>query len=188
MISSKTYINWIRDLTEANLYMIAVGYNPDEKKRILKQGGFDIDNPIIDIPFFSEYFSRIVEKYIGNSFKVRLIDTKYSFLPDFFPRSNSDVILMKKYLDKISWQKKKYFGEFTIDNLQGFLTVFINYSLNHNYQDILLTSFEKDVVIQISHHGDIWITSASKDLIKQIGNKLDKEGATVIYGNSWKTV
>lgn len=185
MISTKTYIKWIRDLTESNLYMIAVVYNPTEKKRIIKQKNFDIDNPIVDVELFSKTLSRTVNKCIGETFKVRLVDHKYSFLPNFFPRSNPDVILMKNYLDKISWQKKKYYGEFKIDNLQEFLIVFINYPLNHNYQDILLLPIEKDVVIQISHHGDIWITSTSKNLLKQIGDKLDKAGATIIYGNSW---
>lgn len=188
MITTKTYINWIRELTEANLYMIAVGYNPGEKKRITKQKSFDIDNPILDATLFAKVFSKTVEKFIGNTFKVRLIDIKYSFLPKFFPRKNPDVILMKNYLDKISWQKKKYFGGFKIFNLQEFLMVFINYSLNYNYQDILLFSLQKEAVIQISHHGDIWITSSTKDLLEQVGDKLDKEGATIIYGNTFLTV
>ena len=163
---------------------MAVGYNPREKTRIIKQQGFNDENPIIDTELFSKILTEIIERYIGNKFKVRLIDTNFSFLPKLFPKENSDIVLMKAYLDKISWQKEKYFGEFDINNINEFLRLFLHYSLKYNYQDILLFSVEKDYVIQISHHGEMWITSTSKDLLKQIADKLDKKGATVIYSNN----
>lgn len=188
MIPKSKYLKWIRDQIETDLELIAVGYNPKEKIRIVQQQGFDLENPITDIKLFSKIFSEIIEKNIGNKFEVRLIDTNYSFLPKFFPKENPDVIIIKNYLNKISWKNKKFFGAFIIINILDFFEVFINYSLNYSYQDILLFSVEKDFVIQISHHGDIWLSSTSKSLLKHIGDKLDKKGATVIYGNIFKTV
>ena len=186
MISSKKYIDWIRDIIETDLSLIAIGYNPSNKKHIIEQEKFDMENPIIETKLFSKILSKILEEYVGKKYKVRLIDTKYSFLPKFFPKSNPDVILMKSYLDKISWKRKKYFGVFTIKDIFEFFKIFINYSLNYSYQDILLFSLEKDIIIQISHYGELWLSSPSKEMLNNIGKELDKEGATIIY--SYKKV
>ncbi|MDR3628066.1 MAG: hypothetical protein P4L45_14580 [Ignavibacteriaceae bacterium] len=184
MISSSKYVKWIRGQIETDLHSIGIGYNPAEKKRIIKQGFFDMENPITDISYFTKIFSRAANKYIGNEYKVRLINTKCSFIPKFFPQKSPDVLLMKKYLNKAAWNKKKYFGVFKIDDISEFFMIFLNYSVNYSYQDIILFPAEKDFVIQISHHGEIWLASPSIDSLKLIGNELDKEGATVIKGNT----
>lgn len=188
MIHSEKYVKWIREQIESDLNMISIGYNPVEKERILRQSYFDMENQITDISFFSKLFSQVADKYIGNEYKVRLIDTKYSFLPKFIPQENPDILLIKNYLNKIVWKHKKYFGEFIIENILEFFEIFLNYPVKYNYQDILLFPIEKDYVIQISHHGAIWLSSSSKDSLKVIGNELDKEGATVIFGNDFYTV
>jgi hypothetical protein len=36
-----------------------------------------------------------MERYVGEKYRVRLIDKKYSFLPAFFPQKNTDVTLIK---------------------------------------------------------------------------------------------
>jgi hypothetical protein len=187
MISEEKYLKWIQDDFETDLNLMAVGYNPVEKKRIVRQGGFDDENPITDIKSFSTILSKVAEKHIGKKFKVRLKNINYSFLPDFL-LENDDALSIKNFLNNIPWNQRKYFGEFNIDNLQGFLQVFTNYPLNYGYQDIILFSLEKDFVIQISHHGDFWLTSSSKDLLEMIGKELENEGATVIYGDGWQKV
>ena len=187
MISEEKYLKWIQDDIETDLNLMAVGYNPVEKKRIVRQGGFDDENPITDIKLFSKILSRIIEENIGKKFKVRLMNINYSFLPDFL-LENDNTSLIKDFLNKISWNRKKYFGKFHINNLQEFLKIFTNYPLNYGYQDIILFSLEKDFVIQISHHGDFWLTSSSKNLLEMIGKELDKKRATVIFGESWQKV
>jgi hypothetical protein len=180
MISSSKYVKWIRDQIETDLNLIGIGFNPVEKERIIQQGHFDMENPITDISSFSKMFSQVADKYIGNEYKVRLIDTKCSFIPKVFPQKSPDVLKMKIYLNKAAWNKKKFFGVFKINNLLEFLEIFLNYPLNYSYQDIILFPMEKDCVIHISHHGEIWLSSTSKDLLNVIGNEMDKQGATVI--------
>lgn len=185
MISSKKYLKWIHDNSETNLNLIAVGFNPIEKRRIVQQGGFDLENPISDTKLFSKILSKIIEEHIGNEFNVRLVNKSHSFLHPDLLKENENNKQMRKFLSVVSWEGKKYFGEFTINNIKEFLGLFISYPIDLNYQDIILFSIQNDFVIQISHHGDIWLTSTSKYLLEIIGKKLDSEGATVIYGNTW---
>ena len=173
-------INWLDDNKSIHDYkMIAITYNPSMKGKILSQGYFDIENLPIDISIFGTMLRSILPKYISNIYTVRLFCEKYSWLPKFIRKKDETAVKIEEYLNTFKW-KRKYYGSYNISNIQEFYTIFYDYPVRYSYQDILLSSDDQKIIIDISHHGDIWIISDDIKLIEKLAQDFNSEGATVI--------
>ena len=179
MITLERYKKWALHDYDQSLNMIAVDYEPEIKEKYIKESGFGINCKISDKRIFTRILSKTISVFIGKAFMVRLENEEFSWLPEWLKEEFDDYTEIEKYLINTKWVNNELFGSFKIEEIECFLSLFIDYPLKYEYQDILLFSIESNFIITISHHGTIWIITDLYDKLKPIATKLEKEGATV---------
>jgi hypothetical protein len=186
LINVNDCLRWLADEKSLKEYfMIAMTYNPSLKNEILKNGHFNEENIPSDPMRTAEILNQVLNNFKFNEFKVRLMTEKFSWFPDFIDDTDENARKIKSYLDGINWKNKKYLGSFTITNLFDFYQIFYEYPCRYKYQDILMIPDSNDFLIIISHHGELWIISDNKAIMNEMYYSFDKNGATVIKGNTF---
>lgn len=169
--------------------MIVTLYNPKLKQKTIESGGFELANKNSNRKRAIDLIYLVTKKYIGLEFEASLEFNDLWFYKTLHkPNANASFLYierMKDYLNKVKWHKKKYSGAFLLKNLKAFLNVFIDYSFKFNYHPVELYSTKSDFVIVISDHGTIWFVSKHKKTLKTIAKVLDRNGATVIFSNTF---
>ena len=183
MIDIDKYHEWLDDPSMRGFSMLAAGYDPERREITLRNKFFDDINTISDRNKFLSILTDTIANFAGSSFTGRL---KYPDTPWFIYEENTDEALkeqlfdVKEFLDSFQWPNDRYFGQLDISNPARFLSIFIDYPLRMDFQDIYLNSIDKDLLIVISGHGTVWFVSDETDLVERICHHLNEKGATVI--------
>lgn len=183
LIDIDKYHEWLDNPSMMGFSMLAVGYDPERRNIILENNLFDDVNTISDRKKFLSILTDTIDNFAGNNFSSRL---KYPDTPWFIYEENTDPALnelllkVKEYLDSFQWPNDRYFGQLDITDPARFLSIFIDYPLRMDFQDIYLNSKDIELLIVLSSHGTVWFISNDNGLVDRICIYLVEKGATVI--------
>lgn len=186
MIDFQEYKKWEDDPKSKVFGMISVGYNQSIKRKILDRNCFELENKTINKNHFVKILFDVCVKFVGKKFIARLYNEELSWIVSY---DDSDFTLkqlywlkgISKYLKNKKWSETKFKGTIEVKDLRKFLSIFISYPLEFEYQPIFLNSLISEMLIIISDHGTVWFVGKDKHKLMKIAEYLDSKGATVIF-------